>query len=262
MRGIGKVTLIGAGPGDPDLLTVKAARLLAEADSVVYDRLVSDDIMKLTRPDAERISVGKSPKRHTVPQEEINRILVELAKAGKNVVRLKGGDPYIFGRGSEEAATLVAAGIPFEAVPGITAAQGASASAGIPLTHRGVATSVRYVTGHCKNDEPLDLDWRSLADPDTTLIVYMGYAAIAEIARRLIDHGMPADLPVLAIANATRPDERHLRTTLAEIEDCTKAAKLPAPVLFIVGRVVELSEELRLSRAIDFALSGGECVDA
>ncbi len=262
MRGVGKVTLIGAGPGDPDLLTVKAMRAFGDAEIVVHDRLVSDAVLTLIPPHVERLSVGKSPNRHPIPQAEINRRLVALARSGRNVVRLKGGDPFIFGRGSEEAAALVAAGVPYEIVPGITAAQGAAASTGVPLTHRGVATSVRYVTGHCKENEPLNLDWNGLADPQTTLVIYMGHAAVGEIERQLIRHGMPGDTPVLAVANATHANERRLRTVLSALAETITEARLGGPVLFIVGNVVGLSDELRLGKAIDVALGDGDLVDA
>lgn len=240
MRKPGRVFLVGAGPGDPELLTLKAVRILGVAQAVVYDRLVSEAVLALVPGRVRMISVGKEPHSHPVPQERINELLVGLASDGLRVVRLKGGDPTIFGRGSEEATALMAAGIPFEIVPGITAAQGAAAAAGIPLTHRGVASSVRYVTGHCRGDGPLDLDWAGLADPGTTLAVYMGAASIDEIAARLIEHGMPGELPVLAVASATTPNERRLLSSLDRIAADTRAARLSAPVLFLIGRVVAL----------------------
>lgn len=244
MRKPGRVFLVGAGPGDPELLTVKAVRILGVAQAVVYDRLVSEAVLALVPGQVRMISVGKEPHSHPVPQERINELLVGLANDGLRVVRLKGGDPTIFGRGSEEATALTAAGIPFEIVPGITAAQGAAAAAGIPLTHRGVASSVRYVTGHCRGDGPLDLDWAGLADPGTTLAVYMGAASIDEIAARLIEHGMPGELPVLAVASATTPNERRLLSSLDRIAADTRAARLSAPVLFLIGRVVALERSL------------------
>ena len=182
----GGVFLLGAGPGDPDLLTLRALRLIQSADVVVHDRLDSPEIMALVPAATRRISVGKTAGFHSVPQDQINALLVELAQADLTVARLKGGDPLIFGRGSEEAEELAAAGVAYAYVPGITAAQGAAASTGVPLTHRGLATGVRYVTGHRAGDEALELDWESLADPDTTLVVYMGAANMAEIAARLI----------------------------------------------------------------------------
>jgi len=236
----GKVFLIGAGPGDPELLTLKALRLIQNADVVVFDRLVSPEIMALIPATTRRIPVGKAAGFHSVPQERINAMLVELAAEAGTVVRLKGGDPLIFGRGSEEAEALAEAGIPYSYVPGITAAQGAAASTGVPLTHRGLATGLRYVTGHRAKDEPLELDWASLANPDTTLIVYMGAANMAEIAAQLIAHGLPIDTPVLAVASATTPKERRLSSTLATIAADLATRPMEAPVLFMIGRVAGL----------------------
>ncbi len=240
MKRIGRVFLVGAGPGDPDLLTMKAARALGQAEAVVYDRLVSPEILALAPASARMVPVGKAPGAHPVPQARINAILVDLALAGVTVVRLKGGDPFIFGRGSEEAAELAEAGVPVEVVPGITAAQGAAAATGVPLTHRGLAGGVRYVTGHCRADAPLDLDWAGLADPATTLVVYMGAANIAEIASRLIGHGLPGATPVLVVASATTPRERRLVARLATVAGAMAAARLPGPVLVVIGRVVSL----------------------
>lgn len=236
----GRVYLVGAVPGDPDLLTVKAVRLLAAAEVIVYDRLVSKEVMALANPKAVRIAVGKEAKRHPVPQDVINAILVKQARSGRMTVRLKGGDPFIFGRGSEEALALRAAGFNCEVVPGITAAQGCAASAGVPLTHRGLATSVRLVTGHCKQDQPLDLDWSGLADPNTTLVVYMGVANIAEIAARLVAEGLPQSTPVLAINNGTTPSERRIVSALETVTRDAEAAEFNGPVLFIIGNVVTL----------------------
>lgn len=242
----GKVFLIGAGPGDPDLLTVKAFKALQAADVVVYDRLVSPEIMALVPDRAERIDVGKMPKRHKVPQEQINDILVKLALQGQRVVRLKGGDPLIFGRGSEEAEELRRAGVAYEYVPGITSAQGAAASTGVPLTHRGLASGVRYVTGHRAKDAELDLDWESLASEDTTLVVYMGAMNIAEIAAQLMARNMPGTLPVMAVASVTTPREKRLISTLDTIAGDIEAAALAAPVLFFIGHVVSLYETAAL----------------
>ncbi|WP_374300356.1 uroporphyrinogen-III C-methyltransferase [Paracoccus sp. (in: a-proteobacteria)] len=242
----GKVYLIGAGPGDPDLLTVRAAKLLQAAEVVVHDRLVSPEIMALIPAPARRIAVGKAAGLHSVPQDRINALLVELALEGQTVIRLKGGDPLIFGRGSEEAEELAAAGISYAYVPGITAAQGVSASTGVPLTHRGLATGVRYVTGHRAHDAVLDLAWDSLADPDTTLVVYMGAANMAEIAARLIAAGMPVDLPILAVAHATTPREVRMPSTLAQIGADLARAPMEAPVLFIIGRVAGLYDTAAL----------------
>lgn len=241
--GVGKVYLVGAGPGDPELLTLKAARIIREAEVVVYDRLVPESVLATIGDGAARINVGKQASFHPVPQAEINDILVRLGRAGRTVVRLKGGDPFIFGRGCEEAAELERAGIPYEVVPGITAAQGCAASARIPLTHRGFATGVRYVTGHRKANEPLDLDWPTLADPETTLVVYMGLANIEEIAGKLIAHGLPADTPVLAVCQGTTPQEQRVFTRLAALPAAAHEADFAGPVLFIIGRVAGIAME-------------------
>ena len=241
----GQVYLIGAGPGDPELLTLRALRLLQSADVVVHDRLVSDEIMALVPAHIRRIAVGKAAGFHPVPQDRINEILVDLGRAGLTVARLKGGDPTIFGRGGEEYDALMAAGIPCDYVPGITAAQGAAASLRLPLTHRGLATGLRYVTGHRARDAELDLDWASLADPQTTLAVYMGAANMVEIARELIAHGMPADLPVMAVSQATTPRERRLQSDLSGIAEALRDNPMPAPVLFLIGHVAALAQEDR-----------------
>jgi uroporphyrin-III C-methyltransferase len=238
----GRVLLVGAGPGDPELLTLAAAKALACAEVVVHDRLVSAEVLAMAPAAARRIDVGKTPKNHPVPQEDINALLVDLAGEGLTVVRLKGGDPLIFGRGGEEAEAVRAAGIPVEIIPGITAAQAAAATTGVGLTRRGVASGVRYVTGHCRGDAPLDLDWAGLADPATTLIVYMGVASMAEIAARLMAHGMPGETSVLAVAAATLPRERRLLSRLDAIASDAAQAGLAAPVLFIIGRVAALYE--------------------
>ncbi len=236
----GKVYLIGAGPGDPELMTMKAVRLLKEADVVVYDRLVSDEIMAMAPKNAKLIFVGKSAHNHPVPQHEINAILVREAKAGHKVARIKGGDPLIFGRGSEEAADLAAEGIDCEYVPGITAAQGAASISGVPLTHRDLATSVQYVTGHRARDEKLDLDWKRLADPMTTLVVYMGVANIGQIAVGLMAEGLAPSTPVFAISRATTPQERRMVSTLECVANDARDAGLAPPTLFIIGKVVSL----------------------
>ncbi len=250
------VYLIGAGPGDPDLLTVKAARLIAEADVVVYDRLVSTEIRRLIRPGATQIFAGKIARKHYMPQPEINALLVKLALAGHRVIRLKGGDPFLFGRGGEEAEHLAAHGIPFEIVPGITSASGCAAYAGIPLTHRGLAHSVRYVTGHSMNDAPLELDWAGLADPETTLVIYMGRTNARKIADELIAHGLPAETPAAAIVNGTRPDQQALTTTLAKLPEIIERLDLAAPTLLVIGRVVALAAGLK------WFLPGGTLKDA
>ncbi|RMF37219.1 MAG: uroporphyrinogen-III C-methyltransferase [Alphaproteobacteria bacterium] len=241
MTGTGKVYLIGAGPGDPELMTLRAMRMLAEADVVVHDRLVSPEILASVPKGARRIPVGKAPGCHSVTQERINEMLAELALDGNTVARLKGGDPLIFGRGSEEAAYLAERGIAVEYAPGITAAQGAAASTGVPLTHRGLASGVRYVTGHRQKDRPLELDWKRLADPETTLVVYMGVANIGQIALALLAEGMPADLPVLAVANATTPREARLLSRLDRIAREMRDWCADGPVLFVIGRVAGLA---------------------
>lgn len=240
MRQPGKVYLIGAGPGDPDLMTLRAARMLSEADVVVHDRLVSAAILAMVPPGTRMIPVGKASQDHPVPQPRINDILLAEARAGHVVARLKGGDPLIFGRGSEEAAYLRANGIAVAYAPGITAAQGAAAATGVPLTHRGLATGVHYVTGHRQNDGALDLDWTRLADPDTTLVVYMGVGNIGRIAVGLMTAGLSHDTPVLAVAEATTPRERRVLSRLDHVARDVRTQALSAPVLFVIGRVVSL----------------------
>ncbi|WP_170377206.1 uroporphyrinogen-III C-methyltransferase [Ruegeria atlantica] len=249
----GKVFLIGAGPGDPELMTLRALRMLQEADVVVYDRLVSDDILALHAEKARLIPVGKAPKCHTVPQDRINEILLEEAHAGHTVARLKGGDPMIFGRGSEEAAYLVAHGVTVEYAPGITAAQGASCSTGVPLTHRGLATSVQYVTGHRQEDKVLDLDWKRLADPDSTLVVYMGVANIGQIAMGLMTENLPGSTPVLAVSKATTRSERRIVSRLDRLATDVRSAALEAPTLFIIGQVVSLYAERSVVELMEHA---------
>lgn len=255
MGDIGRVYLVGAGPGDPELLTVKAQRLLGEADAVVYDRLVSPDILALIPAGAMSIHAGKAPKAHTMPQEEINALLVKLARMGHTVVRLKGGDPFVFGRGSEEAAWLARHDIPFEVVPGITAASGCAAQAGIPLTHRGLASGVRYVTGHGRGDADLDLDWNGLADPDTTLVIYMGLGHLDEICRRLTAAGLPGDTPAAAVASGTTLKQRTVCAELATLPQRIAESDLEAPVLIIIGRVVALRDVLSQA-AVELATAG------
>ncbi|MGC2856602.1 uroporphyrinogen-III C-methyltransferase [Novispirillum sp. DQ9] len=242
---IGKVYLIGAGPGDPELLTLKAARLLGEADVVVFDRLVSGAILDMVPAGVSRIYAGKALNRHHLPQDEINALLVTLASSGRTVVRLKGGDPFVFGRGSEEALTLAQAGIPFEIVPGITAASGCSAYSGIPLTHRGLATSVRYVTGHFRaGEEDMEHDWASLADPDTTLVFYMGLTNLENIANGLMSHGLPGSTPAAAIQNGTTAGQRSVRGTLEALPELVRGAGLRAPAVLVIGKVVALADDL------------------
>ena len=239
----GKVYLVGAGPGDPDLLTFKALRLMQKADVVVYDYLVSQPIVDMTRRDAERIFVGKKRNDHTMRQEEINELLVRLAKAGKRVVRLKGGDPFIFGRGGEEIETLAAEGIPFQVVPGITAASGVASYAGIPLTHRDYAQSCMFVTGHLK-DGTMNLDWDALARPKQTVVVYMGLHGLDILCRELVNHGMPDNTPIAIVQQGTTPNQRVITGTLATLPAIAEREKPQAPTLIIVGGVVTLRDKL------------------
>lgn len=231
--------LVGAGPGDPDLLTLRAARLLACADVVVYDQLVNEDVLELARPEARRVYVGKQAGRHSMPQDAINALLVSLAGDGLQVVRLKGGDPFIFGRGGEEVEALLGAGIGFEIVPGITAASGMAAYAGIPLTHRDHAQSCVFVTGHLK-DGSTNLDWPALARPRQTLVIYMGVGALEQICRELIAHGMPANLPAALVHRATLPEQRSVVGTLATLPRLALEHDVRAPALIVVGEVVSL----------------------
>jgi uroporphyrin-III C-methyltransferase/precorrin-2 dehydrogenase/sirohydrochlorin ferrochelatase len=237
---VGMVHLVGAGPGDPDLLTMKAHRLLQRADVVVYDRLVSSEVLAMARRDAERIYVGKRRAHHCLPQAEINDRLVSLARAGKSVVRLKGGDPFVFGRGGEEVEALMQAGVAVEVVPGVTAALGCAASAGIPLTHRDHAQACVFVTGHLKNGD-VALDWRMLARPRQTVVIYMGVETLPVIARELIGHGLPAATPIALIENGTTSRERRIVGTLATIERRALHADLRGPTLCMVGEVVGLA---------------------
>lgn len=236
------VYLVGAGPGDPDLLTVKAFRLIKQADVVVYDRLVSASILELIPAGTKRIFAGKAARDHYMPQGDINELLVTLAKAGHSVLRLKGGDPFVFGRGGEEAVHLAQNNIPFEVVPGITSSAGCAAYAGIPLTHRDHAHSVRFVTGHTHiGDEP-ELNWASLADPDTTLVVYMGVTNARIIADRLIEAGLSADTPAAAINMGTRPEQKVIRTNLSSLPDQIQTAGLSGATLLVIGGVVQLAD--------------------
>jgi uroporphyrin-III C-methyltransferase / precorrin-2 dehydrogenase / sirohydrochlorin ferrochelatase len=236
----GMVHLVGAGPGDPDLLTLKAHRLLQRADVVVYDRLVSPEVLAMARRDAERLYVGKRAGHHCVPQSEINGRLVALARAGKSVVRLKGGDPFVFGRGGEEMETLIKAGVAVEVVPGITAALGCAASAGVPLTHRDHAQACVFVTGHTKDDK-LDLDWQMLARPRQTVVIYMGAETLPAITSQLVQHGLASSTPVVVIENGTTERERRVVGTLATIERQVMRARLEGPTLCMVGETVGLA---------------------
>lgn len=237
---IGTVTLVGAGPGDPELLTLKAARLIRSADVVVYDNLVGASILDMIPPTTERIYVGKIAGNHALPQEGINRLLVDLARSGKRIVRLKGGDPFVFGRGGEEMEELLAAGFDVDIVPGITAALGAASSCHFPLTHRDHAQSCVFVTGHLKDDS-IELDWPMLARPGQTLVFYMGINGLTIISRELIAHGLPASTPAALIYKATQPEERFVTTTLENLAATAQVEDIKPPALIIVGSVLTLA---------------------
>lgn len=254
----GFVSLVGAGPGDPDLMTVKAVRLLNEADVVVYDRLVSPEIMKLIPKGVSCISVGKSLGHHCVPQTDINQLLVNLAKKGRHVLRLKGGDPYLFGRGGEEALVLHRHNIPFQVVPGITAAAGCGAYSGIPLTHRGMTHGVRFLTGHTMTGDgdtgiSNSIDWQKIADPDCTLAIYMGLSGLDIICAELIKAGLDPSTPAAAIHDGTTRDQKKLISTLDSLAEEVKTSQLKSPVLVIIGEVVSLNQSLNWFQSVDLS---------
>ena len=245
----GEVFLVGGGPGDPDLLTFRALRLMQQCDVCVYDKLVSPEVMELVRRDAELIFVGKSRDQHTMPQEEINELLAKLALEGKRVLRLKGGDPFIFGRGGEEIETLMQHGVPFQVVPGITAANGVSSYAGIPLTHRDYAQACLFITGHLKAKEGstelvLDLDWVAMSRPHQTVVIYMGLVGLKEICEKLIAHGVASNMPVAVVQQGTTQRQKVVTATLADLAEKVAAAGLKPPCLTIIGEVVQLREKL------------------
>ena len=243
---------MGAGPGDPELLTLKAWRLIQSADVILYDRLVSPEILSLIPDNVEVVHVGKQRSNHTLPQDQINQRLVELAREGHKVVRLKGGDPFIFGRGGEEIETLAAAGVRFQVVPGITAASGCAAYAGIPLTHRDHAQSVRFITGHLKNDT-CDLPWSDFVQNNQTLVFYMGLVGLPIICRQLIGHGMTPDMPVALVSKGTTADQKVVVGTLSDIVGKVENSGVQAPTLVIIGHVVGLRSRLDWRGAVESA---------
>ncbi len=239
----GTVYLVGAGPGDPELLTVRALRIIVEADVLVYDHLVSQAILDLVNPAAERLYAGKQRGNHSVPQDDLNLLLVKLARTNRRIVRLKGGDPYTFGRGGEEVETLKENGVPFEVVPGITAAAGVAAFAGIPLTHRNHAQACVFVTGHLK-DGSMNLDWPGLARRRQTVIIYMGLNGLPYLCEQLIAHGLPSDWPAAIVQQGTTANQRTVTGTLTTLPELAVSAGLKAPTLIVVGEVVRLKDKL------------------
>ncbi|MCB2067345.1 MAG: uroporphyrinogen-III C-methyltransferase [Erythrobacter sp.] len=245
---IGTIYLVGAGPGDPDLLTLRAARLIEAARVIVHDGLVDPAILKLARPDARLVSVAKRRARHTMPQEEINELLVAEALAGHDVVRLKGGDPFVFGRGGEEMEAAQAAGVPVQVVPGISAANGAAAAAGLPLTHRDAASVVSFVAGQCKGLS--EQDWSGLAGVGRTLVIYMGVKTAPQIAEKLMADGLAPDMPLAVIENACRENMRVLRAPLAALPDLVDRERVQSPALIVIGQVTA-REDMALARMIE-----------
>lgn len=239
-----RVTLMGAGPGDPELLTIKALRALEAAEVLLYDHLVSDAILSLAPASAERIYVGKEASRHTLPQQAIGELMVKLAREGRRVLRIKGGDGYIFGRGGEEAQVLAEAGVPFGVIPGITAAQGAAAATGIPLTHRDHSRALVLATGHLQDNRVVDLDWEMLARPNQTVVIYMGLGTLPVICEQLIAHGLPASTPAALIERATQPGQRCVAGTLGDLPQLAQSAGVKPPTLIMIGEVVSLHAQL------------------
>lgn len=255
------VTLVGAGPGDPELLTLKAVKALQAATLVLYDHLVSPAVLAFLPPQAERIYVGKESSRHTLPQGDIIELMIRLARSGRSVLRLKGGDGYIFGRGGEEAQALAAQGIPFRVIPGLTAAQGAAASVGIPLTHRDHACSLVLATGHFRENRQLDMDWDLLARPNQTVVLYMGVNNLPEICRQLMAHGLPGDTPAALVEKATLPDERCITGSLAELPSLALRHQVRPPALIMIGSVVSVRAQLMPAVAPD-ALPASQALHA
>ncbi len=256
-QNVGEVYLVGGGPGDPDLLTFRALRLMQQADVIVHDRLISKEVLNLCRRDADRVYVGKERDNHSVPQDQINQLLVDLAKEGKRVCRLKGGDPFVFGRGGEEIETLSANGVNFQVVPGITAALGSSAYAGVPLTHRDYSQSVVFVTGHLK-DGSMNLNWKGLAQPKQTIVFYMGLKGLSVICEKLIEHGLPSDMPIALVQQATTPRQRYFTGTLATMPELIANEEIKPPTMIIVGEVVNLHDQLNWFRSEAMIARGEE----
>lgn len=257
----GEVAIVGAGPGDPGLLTLRALALIEQADCLVFDRLVSKEVLALASPNAQRFYVGKASRCHALTQEQTNALLVRLAGKGKRVVRLKGGDPYIFGRGGEEAEVLVENRIPFRAVPGITSAQGCAAYGGFPLTHRDYAQSVTFVTGHCKGDGELALNWQALAVPHHTVVFYMGLANAALISDQLQLFGLPVSHPVALVERGTTPEQRRVTTCLGELVRTIDEQGLRPPTLIVVGEVVHLADVLAQPIPEEAIFASGETLE-
>ena len=239
----GEVALVGSGPGDPELLTLKAFRFIQQAEVAIYDRLVSDEIMAMLPETCEKYYVGKEQAKHCVPQDGINQMLVDQAKLGKRVLRLKGGDPFVFGRGGEEAEVLLAEGVNCHVAPGITSASGCTTYAGIPLTHRGVAQGCSFITGHLQNDGQLNLPWQSLVAKTQTIVFYMGINTLPVITEELIKHGREASTPAALIRKGTRPDQEVYRGTLATLPEMVEKHQIKPPTLIVIGDVVDIFDE-------------------
>lgn len=244
----GEVALVGSGPGDAELLTIRALRFIEQAEVAIYDRLVSDEIMALLPPSCERFYVGKEQAKHCVPQGKINELLVQYAQQGRKVLRLKGGDPFIFGRGGEEAEFLLQNGISCHLCPGITAASGCTTYAGIPLTHRGVAQGCTFITGHMQNDGQLNLPWQSLSSSSQTVVFYMGINTLSSITEQLIKHGRDADTPAALIRNGTQPDQQVFRGKISSLADLVLKHKITPPTLIVIGDVVNQLTDIALTK--------------